>query len=105
MGGVNLLGQRLALLGGAIAILLTVAYAMSVPQYCMELQPDGTSLGCFRGEDIRLLGIAFGSIPLAMSAAMIFSPGTRRMNAPVYVGIAPSVGLLMLFYLLRTFRN
>jgi len=36
---------------------------------------------------------------------MIFSPGTRRMNAPVYVGIALSVGLLMLFYLLRTFRN
>jgi hypothetical protein len=102
---VNLLWQRLALLGGAIAILLTVAFAISVPQHCMELQPDGTSLGCFPGQDIRLVGIAFGSIPLAMSAAMIFASGTRRMNVPVYVGIALTLGLLMLIYLLRTFHN
>ena len=101
----NLLWQRLALLGGAIAILLIVAFTISVPQYCIELQPDGKSLGCFPGQDIRLVGIAFGSIPLAMSAAMIFASGTRRMKAPVYVGIALAVSLLMLSYLLRTFHN
>jgi len=102
---VSLLWQRLALLGGATAILLTVAFAVSVPEYCVELQPDGTNLGCFPGEDIRLVGIAFGSIPLAMSAAMLSFSSTRRMNAPVYVGVALTVGLLMLIYLLRTFHN
>jgi len=105
---VDLLRHPLALLGGATAILFVVAFAIPVPQYCLELQPDGkTSLGCFPGQDVRLVGIAFGMIPLALSAAMIFAPGSRRtkVNTRVYVGIALAVSLLMLAYLLRTFRN
>lgn len=102
------LTRKLTLFGGATAILFAVAFAIPVPQYCIELQPDGkTSLGCFPGQDVRLVGIAFGMIPLALSAAMIFAPGSRRakVNTPVYVGIALTVGFLMLALLLRTFRN
>jgi hypothetical protein len=104
---VNLLRQPLALLGGAATLLFIIAFAIPVPRYCIELQADGTSLGCFSSQGIRLVGTALGMVPLAVAAAMISALDSRRMkaNAPIYVGIASAVGLLMLACILHTFRN
>ena len=98
----------LTLFGGALAVLLLVAHIIPVRDYYIELQPDGKNLGTVPAEGIRIVGIAFASIPLATLAAIIFffaQHSRLKVNRGLCVGSALMAALLMLAYALHTMRN
>jgi hypothetical protein len=93
-----------SLLGLALLSLILIAYALPFHAYVIELQADGSSLGEIPGEVIRFIGLAIGSVPLVILAALaLFSRRFRAWAIPCkFTGSAMIIGTLILGLFLRS---